>query len=457
MRFMGKVGCLDSVEDGILKGWAQDEERITPAVVDLAVNGQFLDTIACSEYRPDLVEAGRGCGDHGFTYPLPASYMQSRANVSVRFAGGGPFLHNGERVLPDFTKRFLISEALFSRALSRGLWCIDEMSLSDRAVAITGWCIPPALGRLPVALTHNGNVLEDLVRFPRNDIAIKLDLPRDEIGFGFKARGPIVSAGKTHQFAFEHALARRPFDANQTIHFVACERPLPPEDLRVRAHGSTEENSFMKEGSTVYVQIERILKTYFAKQFEDFASILDWGCGSGRSLRYFTHDALSKLTGIDIDRDAIQWCQQAFPEGRFLTVDATPPTALPPASFDLIYANSVLTHLRQMDQLLWIEELHRLARPGGVLLLTTFGEVAWWGRKFPSDRFVEWRLVRGGFYEGGRNENLAALGIGDYYRNVFVSADYILNTWSRFFEIIDFIPAGIGNLQDLTILRKQAG
>lgn len=452
---MAKLGCLDSVEDGIAKGWALDQGRHSPAEIDICVDGSVVDTVACSEFRSDLLAAKRGNGWHGFTYPLPVRYMRSLSTLIIKFAGNGPLLENGRRILPDFTGRVLTSSALQASVLNNGLWCIDQLSLSDYEIAVEGWAIAPHGMPLPVAFTHNGDLLGELVRFGRDDIAALLDLPRDEIGCGFRARGPARAGTPKHEFFFQHALTKRPFDPNQSIHYIFSEAALAPDHFRARVHGSTDPMSFIKEGATAFSQMQRFLGRYFSKSIEDFASVLDWGCGSGRMLRYFPSTALKSLTGIDIDEQAIEWCRQAFPDGRFVAVAPEPPTPFPAESFDLIYANSVLTHLRQKDHLQWLRELFRVARPGAVLLLTTAGERSWWGRKFPSSRFVEWRVDCHGFYEGGRNTNLDEIGVGDYYRNVFISADYIQRNWSELFEIVDFVPGGIGNLQDLTILRKR--
>jgi SAM-dependent methyltransferase len=452
---MGKIGCLDSVDDGVVTGWALDESSDSPACVDICVNGAVVDTTICSEFRPDLLAANRGNGWHGFTYPLPAHYVRSRANVTVKFAGAGPALHNGQRILPDFTSRVLTSAALRSSVVHDGQWCIDQFSLSGSEVTIEGWCIPPRAVAVPVAFTYNGELLPDLVRVARNDIAALLDAAQDSVGFGFRASGPICSPSREHVFFFVHAYTQQPFDPNQSIHYIFSEAALPPDHLRARVHGSTDVMGFIKEGSTAYAQLERFLRRYCSKSLEDFESILDWGCGSGRMLRYVPAAALRKLTGIDIDAQAIEWCRQAFPEGRFFATAAEPPTPFAAESFDLIYANSVLTHLRQKDHLAWLSELFRVAQPGAMLLLTTAGERSWWGRRLPSSRFLQWRVECAGFYEGGRNTNLADLGVGDYYRNVFISPDFIARNWSTLFEIVDFVPCGIGNLQDLTILRKR--
>src|SRR5262249_14848680 len=44
------------------------------------------------------------------------------------------------------------------------------------------------------------------------------------------------------------------------------------------------------------------------------------------------------------------------------------------ASFDLVYAFSVFTHLPESLQLAWMGELRRVLRPGGYLLISLHGE-----------------------------------------------------------------------------------
>src|SRR5438046_2874585 len=53
---------------------------------------------------------------------------------------------------------------------------------------------------------------------------------------------------------------------------------------------------------------------------------------------------------------------------------AAPPLAFANATFDLAYALSVFTHLPEAMQHDWMDELRRVVRPGGYLLLTTHGE-----------------------------------------------------------------------------------
>jgi SAM-dependent methyltransferase len=54
--------------------------------------------------------------------------------------------------------------------------------------------------------------------------------------------------------------------------------------------------------------------------------------------------------------------------------DLDPPLPYDAASFGLVYALSVFTHLPAPMQRTWIDELARILRPGGALLFTVSGE-----------------------------------------------------------------------------------
>jgi len=41
----------------------------------------------------------------------------------------------------------------------------------------------------------------------------------------------------------------------------------------------------------------------------------------------------------------------------------------------------------------------------------------------------------------------------DYYRRTLHTKKYVADHWSRYFQILDFLPAWLGH-QDLVILRK---
>jgi len=105
---------------------------------------------------------------------------------------------------------------------------------------------------------------------------------------------------------------------------------------------------------------------------DDVGDVLDFGCGCGRVTRYFA-DFDGAVSGSDVNIKAVDWCRDNLPFGSFLQNRLAPPVDFEDASFDLVYAFSVFTHLTADLQLSWRDELRRVLRPGGRLLLSTHG------------------------------------------------------------------------------------
>lgn len=103
--------------------------------------------------------------------------------------------------------------------------------------------------------------------------------------------------------------------------------------------------------------------------------MLDFGCGCGRTLRWF-NGSEPHLHGTDIDAEAIGWCQKNLHFADFEMNEGLPPLDYADETFDLIYAISVFTHLDEERQFLWLDELKRATKPGGIVLLTVHGEHA---------------------------------------------------------------------------------
>jgi len=104
-----------------------------------------------------------------------------------------------------------------------------------------------------------------------------------------------------------------------------------------------------------------------------FTSILDFGCGVGRVIRHVHSLTPAELFGNDINPQLIEWCRLHLPFARFSVSPSVPPLDYDDATFDFIYAFSVFSHLSEPQQHLWLDELRRVLRPHGCLLLTTHG------------------------------------------------------------------------------------
>ena len=101
-----------------------------------------------------------------------------------------------------------------------------------------------------------------------------------------------------------------------------------------------------------------------------FSRILDIGCGEGTAFALIEkHLRPQTLIGIDIDARAVRCAQDAARKcgcrAEVLVGDAAS-LELPDSSMDLIVCHQTLHHLS--NQIGAVRELHRVLRPGGVLL-----------------------------------------------------------------------------------------
>ncbi len=198
--------------------------------------------------------------------------------------------------------------------------------------------------------------------------------------------------------------------------------------------------------------------------------ILDFGVGWGRMIRCFVREVDSaNLYGVDVNDKFLTAARQTgvranlhkiTPRGRFDYEDGT---------FDVVYAYSVFTHLPKDIQELWLCEIHRVLRPGGVLVATT-----------QPPRFVE---AIAGFTEAQRRKSawhrelaaqLAVAGDagailrdegflflktnnGTTYGDTIMSPDYIARAWGTWFEVLDYLDEPRRFTQAVVTARKRAG
>jgi SAM-dependent methyltransferase len=222
--------------------------------------------------------------------------------------------------------------------------------------------------------------------------------------------------------------------------------PYPVANLRRRVHGADDLESFAEVGRTVANDLER----YFLPANLEYraARVLDFGCGCGRVLRFLPRDRGWRIHGTDLDAEAISWCRQNLAHlATFSTNAPSPPLPYPAGFFDFVYSISVFTHLPEDLQLAWLEELRRVTRPGGYLLLSTHGE----GLFHLVSRQGRRALRQSGFYYCGvrKTEGLPA-----FYQTSFHHRQYIERQWSRFFAIVRIDENGIAGRQDAILCRR---
>ena len=131
---------------------------------------------------------------------------------------------------------------------------------------------------------------------------------------------------------------------------------------------------YLYGGWTTAVGLRAILRLV-GRELNQFESILDWGCGSARTIRWFSDlPATTRLHAVDIDPTAIAWSREHCPIGTFHHTMPLPPLPFAAGSFDFVYGISVLTHLDEAFQDAWLDELRRLVVPGGLVMLSVHGD-----------------------------------------------------------------------------------
>ena len=114
--------------------------------------------------------------------------------------------------------------------------------------------------------------------------------------------------------------------------------------------------------------------------------------------------------------------------------------------FDLVYSYSVFTHLPEVMQRPWLDELVRVTRPGGHLLLTFHGEHTL--SDLDTDgrtRFAAGGLVVVAGDEGGRGTNACA---------AYHPESWIRGTLAPDLDVLDHWPGDSSFKQDAYLIRK---
>jgi len=227
---------------------------------------------------------------------------------------------------------------------------------------------------------------------------------------------------------------------------------LPSEERIRRVIGTESWESYVMGGATITGRLDRYLRERFQRGIHEFERVLDWGSGSARVTQHLLR--LNPNTwGADVDKDNVEWCNRNIRADRFHAVNLNPPMPFGPATFDLITGISIFTHLSEQNQFLWLRELARITKPGGIVLASVHGFRALAYNRLSTE--IGERLVRDHFVVFGTNDDMRGyIDDDDYYLNVLHSPGYIFAKWSSCFEIVDIVPV-LAVPQDVVVMRKR--
>ncbi len=222
--------------------------------------------------------------------------------------------------------------------------------------------------------------------------------------------------------------------------------PVPPSRLIFFVIAYRWAKVFLESGELIV----RRMTTQLAEHGGNIAertAILDFGCGCGRMIRHLPALTAAKLYGCDYNGELIDWDRKNLPFAEFKQNALEPPLPYESESFDLVYARSVFTHLSEPLQKRWMDELHRVMKPGGWLYFTTHG-VQFLDRLTADDRAA---------VEHGAVIVYEAKEEGHNVCSSFELDSYVREQLSTGFDVVAYLPGEpVTHLQqDVHILRKR--
>lgn len=226
---------------------------------------------------------------------------------------------------------------------------------------------------------------------------------------------------------------------------AAADVPFPPFHLANRVLALADGEDPFGEYLRLGAETKRALLALLPDDWS-FAGkrVLDFGCGAGRTLRHFLNEAeQGEFWGADIDAESIRWLERALcPPLHVRRSAALPPLGLEYGSLDLAWAISVFTHLTDSSAA-WFLELHRLLKPGGLLIATYMGR--WNSEVFTGEPWDDNRV--------GKNV-LRHNQDWDLGGPVVLMSDWwVREHWGRAFEILEVVPNVHG--QSWALMRKR--
>jgi len=347
---------------------------------------------------------------------------------------------------------------LWRRACQK--WAVGpETRVRLGALNVVGWLVAPPELRPHVDVRVNGEPADQVhYPLPRPDVAALFPFVPGAAESGFDAwkRLPegVTEPGDVTVTAVDRRTGRPLGWDYAPVHLPSAGRfgPAPAPHQMARVIGDRSEFNFRAGGYTAFRGLQDAVRETTGRDLSAFGRVLDWGCGCGRVSRYFLPLPGVRVTGVDVDPENVAWCRANLPGGTWETVPLRPPTRLPSGGFDLAFGVSVLTHLGEADQFAWLDELRRLVRPGGLVLLTFHGEASLVWSRLSAERYAT--LRRDGLCEQPNPLYDADLGEPDYYRDVFHTAGYVRRVWGKFFELLAVKPTWVAH-QDLAVMSRR--
>jgi 2-polyprenyl-3-methyl-5-hydroxy-6-metoxy-1,4-benzoquinol methylase len=113
---------------------------------------------------------------------------------------------------------------------------------------------------------------------------------------------------------------------------------------------------------------QRLFKAYVAAMDYIRGNVLEIGCGEGRGVDLLMQKS-EAFTAVDKIEEALVGLRKKHPGATFIAMHLPPLTGLPDNAFDCVVSFQVIEHIK--NDRLFLQEIHRVLKPGGTALITT--------------------------------------------------------------------------------------
>jgi SAM-dependent methyltransferase len=231
----------------------------------------------------------------------------------------------------------------------------------------------------------------------------------------------------------------------------------PPDDVHAMARGPLAAAGGLHDGDLVVSALRSA-----GVDVRQLGAGLDFGCSSGRVVRLLAAAYPQvRWIGCDPNEGAIAWARAHLPGGEFFCSGGEPPLQLDEASLDLAFAISVWSHFEPTLGLRWFDEMRRVIRAGGHLIMTTHGltSIAYADERKQRSREqlkeILAALYRAGSWYAPEFGEQGDWGVRDPgWGTAFLGPEWVLATLCPRWRVLEFAPGRLQGNQDVYVLER---
>jgi SAM-dependent methyltransferase len=231
----------------------------------------------------------------------------------------------------------------------------------------------------------------------------------------------------------------------------------PPEEVHAMARGPLAAGGGLYEADLMVDAL-----TSVGVKVSELTRALDFGCSSGRVVRVLAAAYPDvEWRACDPNGPAIAWASENLPGINFFVNSDAPPLALSDASLDLAYGISIWSHFSPELGMRWFEEMRRVLRPRGILVLTTHGpgSIAYYAmhelRTPAQSREIADSLYHRGWWyapEFGAEGDWGV--VNPEWGTAFISPEWLLAELCPRWRVLEFAPGRNQDNQDVYVLQR---